>query len=95
MDSDSDSSHHSVFLYESDDSTTSSVFGFYCELCGDRTSGAAELESQYLCDSVYLVDNMMSLWLKCDNCGDCFHKLCWDSLSLGPIGPRFFCCEYL
>ena len=94
MDSDSDNSDHSVFLYESDDSTTSSIFGFYCELCGGRASGASDLELQYLSDSVYLVDNEVNLWLKCDNCGNCFHKNCWESLGVGPIGASFFCCEY-
>ena len=90
-----DNSPHSDYFYESDDSTTSSIFGYYCEVCSGRASNANELEIQYLSDSVYMVDNDLDIWLKCDNCGDCFHKNCWDSLSLGPVGNRFVCCEYI
>ena len=90
-----DNSPHSDYFYESDDSTTSSIFGYYCEVCSGRASSANDLEIQYLTESVYMVDNDLDIWLKCDNCGDCFHKKCWESLSLGPIGNRFVCCEYI
>ena len=77
----------------SDDSTTSSIFGFTCNLCGDRASGATDLEFQYLGDSVILVDNEMILWLKCDDCGSCFHKKCWETTAQGTVNDRFVCCE--
>ena len=88
------SSPHSDYFYESDDSVTSSIFEFDCKLCGDQALNATELQFQFLSDSVYMVDNDLSIWLKCDNCGDCFHKNCWDSLELRPQTDRFICCEY-
>ena len=94
MESDSDYMSLDSDTDTSDDSITSSIFGFTCNLCGDRASGATDLEFQYLGDSVILVDNELILWLKCDNCGACYHKNCWQKTAQGVVDDRFKCCEY-
>ena len=80
-------------LDSSNDSITSSIFGFYCEICNERANGASDLEMQYLSDSTYLIDNTCVIWVKCDNCGACYHKNCWERTSNWVIDWRFECCE--
>ena len=78
-----------------DDSITSSIFGFTCQICDLRAKNATQLEYKYLQDDLPLIDSDGVHWGKCDACGVCGHLVCWEE-SLGDKiqwDNRFCCCK--
>ena len=67
---------------DSDDSLSSSIFGFTCEICELRAKDATQLEYKYLQDDLPLLDSDGVHWGKCDACGTCVHLVCWEE-SIG------------
>ena len=63
-----------------DDSVTSSIFGFTCQICELRAKNATELEYKYLEDDLSLLDSNGVHWGKCDACGSCGHLVCWEDI---------------
>ena len=82
---------------DSDDSLSSSIFGFTCEICKLRAKDAIQLEYKYLQDDLPLLDSDGVHWGKCDACGTCVHLVCWEE-SIGDKiqwDNRFYCCKYV
>ena len=91
--SSSDSGHDSYYsLTDSDDSLTSSIFGYTCKLCKIRAISQSHLEEQFLNEEITLEDLDHDIWLKCDECGSSYHKTCWENCDKD-IPVRFVCCE--
>ena len=80
-----------------DDSVTSSIFGFTCQICELRAKNATELEYKYLEDDLPLLDSDGVHWGKCDACGSCGHLVCWEEYLGHKIqwANRFYCCKYV
>ena len=80
---------------DSDDSLSSSIFGFTCEICELRAKDATELEYKYLQDDLPLLNSDGVNWGKCDACGTCVHLVYWEE----SIGDKiqwdnwFYCCK--
>ena len=80
-----------------DDSVTSSIFEFTCQICELRAKNATELEYKYLEDDLPLLDSDGVHWSKCDACGSCGHLVCWEE-NLGhkiQWDNQFYCCKYV
>ena len=80
---------------DSDDSLSSSIFRFTCEICELRAKDATQLEYKYLQDDLPLLDSDGVYWGKCDACGTCVHLVCWEE-SIGDKiqwDNRFYCCK--
>ena len=96
MSSETDSDFASSCMYPSDydtDSITSSVFGFTCKISYDRAVNQTDLEYQFLSEKMYLIDTDEEIWLKCDDCGACYHQTCWETFDENIPAP-FNCCKY-
>ena len=61
-----------------DDSVTSSIFGFTCQICDLRAKNITQLEYKYLHNDLPLIDSDGVHWDKCDACGACGHLVCWE-----------------
>ena len=82
-------------LTDSDDSITSSVLGFFCEICHVRAVSMLTLNEQEFEDEVFLKDLDRDYWVKCDSCNSSYHHTCWETYDEGPIEGRFYCCKYI
>ena len=82
---------------DSDDSLSSSIFGFTCEICELRAKDATQLEYKYLQDDLPLLHSDGVHWGKCDACGTCVHLVCWEESIGGKIqwDNWFYCCKYV
>ena len=91
-------SEASTIVYDTDsnDSLSSSIFGYTCEICDLRAQNSTELEYKYLQDEVPLTDSDGVDWSKYDACGTCFHLVCWEESRGVRIqwNHRFYCCKY-
>ena len=67
-----------VFDLDSDDSLSSSIFGYTCEICHLRAQNSTELELKYLQDELLITDSDGVNWGKCNACGACVHLVCWE-----------------
>ena len=93
-----DSEASTIVMSDSDDdSVTSSIFGFTCQICELRAKNATELEYKYLEDDLPLLDSDGVHWGKCDACGSCGHLVCWEEYLGHKIqwDNRFYCCKYV
>ena len=79
---------------DSNSSLTSSVLGFYCEICQARAVSMLTLFDQEFDDQVFLRDLDRDTWIKCDRCNTCYHQTCWELHDESPITGRFICCKY-
>ena len=85
-------SNSSVDSLDSNDSLTSSVFGFTCGICKVRAVSQLTLEEQFQAEQLLLTDLDKEKWVKCDDCGASYHKTCWETYDVYlPI--RFLCCK--
>ena len=91
-----ESNHLIMTDYSSSDSLTSSIFGFVCKICHLRCIKQTELDIQYLCDDVFLIDLDHDIWMKCDECSLSYHKSCWEDFTESEFDPvgHFLCCKY-
>lgn len=96
MDSnDSDYSSEDSYYTGDDSSTTSSVFGYFCNVCNEKGFDGSAMEGQFLQDVVILMDSNGENWIKCDDCGSAFHLDCWEMRNDQQFNQgRFVCCKY-
>lgn len=91
--SDHSSSLNSSFSSNNtDDSLTSSVFGFVCNICKVRAVSQLTLEEQFMAEDLILTDLDKEEWVRCDDCGGSYHKTCWETFS-DDLPVRFVCCK--
>lgn len=95
---DSHSDYSSVESYsDCGESLTSSILGWFCEICHVRAVKQTELEMQYFNREITVLSDLDNeQWIRCDECNNSYHMTCWETYSpaLPTDRDRFTCCKY-
>ena len=67
------------YYTDDDESLTSSIFGWYCDICEGRAESMTTLETEFMGNEfcVYRDTNGIE-WVKCDDCHNNYHLGCWN-----------------